>query len=68
MVNETIEELTDRMNNSYEDEWTHEELSTHYKVLAMMLDDKNYHPDYRGYVDEHYYKYYLKAKEIKWKK
>ena len=60
----TIEQLEEQMNNTYEDEWSYEDLSTHYKVLAMMLDNNDYHPDYRGYVDEHYYKYYKKVKEI----
>ena len=61
----TLKELEDKMNNTYQEEWSHEELSTHYKILAMMLDNDDYHPDYRGYVDDHYYKYYLKVKKCK---
>tara|TARA_R100000750_G_C2301542_1_gene79031 strand:- start:24 stop:215 length:192 start_codon:yes stop_codon:yes gene_type:complete len=58
----TLQELQDKMDNTHQDEWSYEELSKHYKVLSMMLDNNDYHPDYRGYVDEKYYKYYLKTK------
>ena len=59
----TLQELIDKMENTLQEEWSHEELSIHYKVLAIMLDNNDYHPDYRGYVDEKYYKYYLKIKQ-----
>jgi|13_taG_2_1085334.scaffolds.fasta_scaffold166906_3 hypothetical protein len=54
----TIEELRYKMENEYEDEWGLKFLSIYHKVLARMIDDGKYHPDYRGYVDETWYKYY----------
>ena len=62
---ETLKQLENRMNNIPSEEWNNEQLSTHYKILSMMLDNGDYHPDYRGYVDQHYYKYYLKVKKCK---
>ena len=60
----TIQELTNKMTNEYQDEWELDFLSTYYKVLALLIDNNDYHPDYRGYIDEKWYKYYLQVKGV----
>ena len=59
---ETIEELRYKMENKYEEEWSLDFLSTYYKVLARLIDNGKWHPDYRGYIDEIWYENYLKVK------
>lgn len=59
---ETIKELIAR-EEQYFCEPTRIDMITHCEVKAMMLIDNKWHRDYDGYIDQTYYKYYVKAVE-----
>ena len=62
---ETLKELQNRQDEYFEgsgDNWK-DDLITHYKVMVRMLENDRWHPDYRGVLDDWYYKEYLKVKE-----
>ena len=61
---ETLKSLQDRSDEYFSGSgknWK-QDLITHYKTMIIMLQENQWHPDYKGVIDDHYYKYYKVAK------
>ena len=66
---ETLKSLQDRSDEYFSgsgENWK-QDLITHYKTMIIMLQENRCYsrfrcPDYKGVIDDHYYKYYKVAK------
>ena len=60
--NEFISREDEYLDNIWDNEDS-EDFKIHKRVEQLMKKDNKWHPDYRGYVDKTYYKYYTIAKK-----
>lgn len=58
------EEIKNFFENQDTIEWPSDFLVGYYKTLALLVENNNWHPDYRGYIDDIWYDHYKMA--TKW--